>query len=122
MSRERYIAVDNVCAWPNLTLLPNDEIAACIFNQPSHGVNEGDVVCYVSSDQGRMWECRGIPAPHEPLTNRMNVAAGLNRANDLLVLASGWTINPNVADPHTRWNTEVLPMWVCRSSDNGKTW
>ena len=40
-----YVAIDNVCAWPNLTLMPNGEIAAVIFNEPCHGTWEGDVEC-----------------------------------------------------------------------------
>ena len=78
---ERYVAVDNVCAWPNLTLLKDGTIVAAIFNHPSHGLAEGDVECWASTDGGRIWKLRGIPAPHEPGTNRMNVAAGT--ANEL---------------------------------------
>jgi Na+/melibiose symporter-like transporter len=37
------IAIDNVCAWPNLTKLPDGAIIATIFNQPCHGLWEGDV-------------------------------------------------------------------------------
>ena len=40
---EHYVAVDNVCAWPNLTMLPNGEIAAALYNRPSHGFGCGDV-------------------------------------------------------------------------------
>lgn len=29
---ERYVAIDNVCAWPNLTRLPGQSIVAMIFN------------------------------------------------------------------------------------------
>jgi hypothetical protein len=36
-SVKRYVAIDNVCAWPNLTLLKDGTIIATIFNQPSHG-------------------------------------------------------------------------------------
>ena len=39
---ERYVAVDNVCAWPNLTLMPDGAIVAAIFNRPSHGQEEGE--------------------------------------------------------------------------------
>ena len=74
---ERFIAVDNVCAWPNLTLLPDGSIIATIFNQPSHGKLEGDVECWASTDGGRLWELRGTAAAHEPGGNRMNVSAGL---------------------------------------------
>lgn len=38
---ERYIAIDNVCAWPNLTYTPEGNLVATIFNQPSHGQKLG---------------------------------------------------------------------------------
>ena len=38
---ERYIAIDDVCAWPNLTPMPDGFIAAVIFNQPTHGGWQG---------------------------------------------------------------------------------
>ena len=119
---ERYIAVDNVCAWPNLTLLPDDTVVATIFNQPTHGGWEGDVECWASEDGGRIWQLRGVPAPHEPTTNRMNVAAGLAHNGDLVVLASGWSKRNQVGDYSSPHEGEVLPMWVCRSTDGGKTW
>ncbi len=87
---ERYVAVDNVCAWPNLTLLKDGTIVAAIFNHPSHGLAEGDVECWASTDGGKIWKLRGVPAPHEPRTNRMNVAAGTANDGSLIVLASGW--------------------------------
>ena len=34
---ERYVAIDDVCAWPNLTLMPDGAIVATIFNQPTSG-------------------------------------------------------------------------------------
>ncbi|MDX9980397.1 MAG: sialidase family protein [Lentisphaeria bacterium] len=119
---ERYVAVDNVCAWPNLTRLPGGDIVATIFNQPTHGGWEGDVECWASGDGGRTWTRRGIPAPHEPGTNRMNVAAGCGADGELLVLASGWSRrNPAgvYSSPH---EGEVLPILVCRSPDGGRTW
>ena len=39
---ERFIAVDNVCAWPNLTRL-DDELVVAIYNQPVHGRWHGDI-------------------------------------------------------------------------------
>ncbi len=33
---ERYVAIDNVCAWPNLTLMPQGTLLAIIFSQPAH--------------------------------------------------------------------------------------
>jgi protein-lysine methyltransferase-like protein len=37
------VAIDNVCAWPNLTLLRDGTIVATIHNQPSHLKVPGDV-------------------------------------------------------------------------------
>ena len=87
---ERYVAIDNVCAWPNLTLLPDGTLIATIHNEPSHGHHEGDVECWASNDGGRSWKLRGVPAPHESGTVRMNVAAGLAHDGSLIVLSSGW--------------------------------
>jgi hypothetical protein len=103
----RYVAIDNVCAWPNLTLLRDGSIIATIHNRPSHGGMEGDVECWASKD-GEFWSKAGTPTQHEPQTIRMNHAAGLAKNGDLLVLCSGWT--------------DVRRNWVCRSSDGGRTW
>lgn len=119
---EHYVAIDNVCAWPNLTQLPNGEIVATIFNQPCHGLWEGDVECW-ASEGGRFWQYRGTPAPHEPGTNRMNVAAGLALNGDLIVISSGWSNIPvkgAVKVPAIK--SQVLPPWLCRSADGGRTW
>ena len=85
----RYVVVDNVCAWPNLTLLRDGTIAAIIHNQPSHSRLPGDIDCWVSRD-GAFWEKRANPAPNDPETVRMNVAAGLAGNGDLVVICSGW--------------------------------
>lgn len=78
---QRFVAIDNVCAWPNLTLMPDGSINTTIFGQPSHGQMAGAAECWNSKD-GQFWEKRGIPAPNEPQTNRMNVAAGLAKNGD----------------------------------------
>ena len=122
---ERYIAVDNVCAWPNLTRMPDGEIIAVGFNQPCHASWEGDVECWASGDDGRMWERRGVPCVHDPGCNRMNHAAGLAHSGDLIVVASGW--DGRIA-PYSgpAWfppgDTDILAPMVSRSSDNGRTW
>jgi len=108
------VAIDNVCAWPNLTLLPDGSLIATIHNEPSHGQHEGDVECWASNDGGRSWRLRGVPAPHEPATVRMNVAVGLAHDGSFIVLSAGW------GGPQFRG--EVLPVWVCRSGDGGRTW
>ena len=120
---ERYIAIDNVCAWPNLTAMPDGAIVATIFNQPCHGQWEGDVECWASEDAGRTWRRRGTPAPHEPGTARMNVAAGLAHDGALVVLASGWSHRPPKGQSAGHGApARRLPPWVCRSADGGRTW
>lgn len=120
---ERYVAIDNVCAWPNLTLLPTGEVIAHVFNQPCHGKWVGDVECWCSGDEGRTWQRRGVPAPHEPGTNRMNVAAGVAGNGDLIVLASGWSNRPEKGAPQIGFDqAHILPCWVCRSVDSGQSW
>ena len=117
------VAIENVCAWPNLTVLPDGTIIATIFNHPSHGTTAGDVDCWASKDGGKTWEKRGTPAEHEnEHSNRMNVAAGLANNGDLLVIASGWTgIKPS-GELGKPFRERILAPWVCRSADGGRTW
>ena len=120
------VAVRNVTAWPNLTPLADGTIVASIFNQPSHGFWEGDVDCWATTDSGASWQLRGTPAPHEPTTNRMNVAAGTNAKGELIVLAAGWSHRPPPPPEGTPRRFDppavILPIWVCRSTDGGRTW
>ncbi len=83
------MVADNACAWPNLTVLNDGTIVATIFNQPSHGNMAGDVDCWATKDNGKTWQKVGTPAPHEPNTNRIDVAAGRANNGDLIVMASG---------------------------------
>ena len=62
---EPIVAVDNVCAWPNLTLLKDGTIISIIHNQPSHLKMPADVECWASEDGGRTWMKRGTPAPRD---------------------------------------------------------
>lgn len=118
----RYVAVDNVCAWPMLATLRDGTIVAIIFNRPSHGQMEGDIECWASQD-GALWEKRGHPAPNDPKTVRMNVAAGVAPNGDLLVLCSGWTDEKQPERPKQGvFRDAVIPIWVCRSKDGGRTW
>lgn len=119
---ERFVAIDNVCAWPNLVMLRDGTIVAVIHNRPSHGGMEGDVECWASPD-GARWEKRGHPAPNEPHTVRMNVGAGFAANGDLLVLCSGWTDEKQPERPkQAPFRDAVLSTWVCRSRDGGRTW
>ena len=119
---QQVVAIENVCAWPNLTLLPDNTIAAVIFNQPAHGQGEGDIACWVSTD-GLKWELRSTITKHAPDTIRMNHAAGLARNGDLVVLCSGWTNEKQPDRPkQLPFRDGVLRSWVLRSSDSGRTW
>ncbi len=122
---ERYIAIDNVCAWPNLTVLPDGTLAVAIYNQPVHGRWHGDVEVWVSTDDGRLWERRSAAAPGQPPGNRMNVAAGCAANGDLIVIASGWSpvLEPGTDDPNFEFlKRDCLDARVCRSADGGHTW
>lgn len=119
---QRVVAIENVCAWPNLTLLPDGTIIAILFNQPGHGTLPGDVDCYASAD-GLKWEKRSTVTQHEPDTIRMNHAAGLAKNGDLLVLCSGWTNVPQPPRPkQAAFRDAVLRTWIMRSKDAGRTW
>jgi hypothetical protein len=119
---ERFVAIDNVCAWPNLTLMPDGTIIATIFNQPTHLLWEGDVECWASADQGRTWKLRGTPAVHEPGTARGNVAAGLAHDGSLVVIVSGWSFEGTPIFGQRNERANVLQPWVCRSTDGGRSW
>lgn len=116
----RYIAIDNVCAWPNLTLLNDGSIVATIFNKPFHGKGEGDVECWLTND-GHFWRKNGTAAQHLPGTNRMNVAAGLAKNGNLIVLSSGWELIKNDTNK-TISLTRILRPWICRSANAGVEW
>ncbi len=116
------VAIENVCAWPNLTRMPDGTIMAIVHNKPSHGGMEGEIECW-ASDDGTVWQKRGNPAPAEAHTVRMNHAAGLAENGDLVVLCSGWTdITQPPRPKQASFRDDILRTWVCRSSDGGWTW
>ncbi len=115
----RLIAIDNVCAWPNLSVLPDGTIIATVFNQPAHGHYEGDVECWASQDEGLTWKYRSTPTQHEPYTVRMNHAAGVNDNNgEFIVLCGGW----DDVRPRRNKNSNPLDMAISISNDGGETW
>jgi hypothetical protein len=118
----RFVAIDNVCAWPQLTVLRNGTIAAIIHNQPAHGLREGDVECWTSAS-GEFWTKAGTPTQHEPNTIRMNHASGLATNGDLIVLCSGWTNEKQAGrEKQKPFRDATLRPLVCRSADGGRTW
>ncbi len=119
---QRVVAVKDVCAWPNLTLLKDGTIIAIFHNKPSHGQQEADIDCYASRD-GLTWEKRSTVTKHEPDTTRMNHAAGVAKNGDLVVLCSGWTNVKHPSRPkQNKFRDDILRPWVLRSTDGGLTW
>lgn len=122
MSIQRIVAVKNVCAWPNLTLMKDGTITGILHNQPAHGQREGDIDCWGSPD-GLNWEKLSTVTSHEPHTVRMNHAAGLAKNGDLVVLCSGWTDLKQPERPkQAAFRDNILRSWVLRSTDGGRTW
>jgi len=120
---ERYVAVDNKCAWPNLTQMPDGSIVASIFGEPCHLLWEGAAECWRSQDGGRSWSFLSVPVPNEKGTNRGNLAAGLTHDGALVVVCAGRAnVNPKgVASPRPE-SAGVLAPIVSRSEDSGATW
>ncbi len=121
---EPIVAVDNVCAWPNLTVLRDGTIIASIFGQPSHGTTAGDMECWASEDGGATWTKRGVPAVREhENSNRIHVAAGLANNGDLLAITTGWTGRDLSGKKTGRpFRERIESTWISRSTDGGKTW
>jgi hypothetical protein len=119
---QRFVSIDNVCAWPNLTRLADGSIHASIFNQPSHARMEGSVEVWSTRDGGHFWEKSGVAAAHDKGTNRMNVAAGKNGKGELVVIASGWELKPGETKNERMDLVKVLPAWISISGDGGKKW
>ncbi|NHE58888.1 sialidase family protein [Cyclobacterium plantarum] len=118
----RWVSIDNVCAWPNLTRLEDGSIHASIFNQPSHARMEGSVEVWSTTDGGHFWEKSGVAAAHDPGTNRMNVAAGKNGSGELVVVASGWELKPGESEDARMDLVGVLRAWTSISKDGGEKW
>src|SRR5690348_4365357 len=70
---ERFVAIDEACGWPQLTLLPDGTLGCLIWPHPLHGFTEGAAECWTSRDAGRTWHQAGVPVPFAPTQNRMNV-------------------------------------------------
>jgi len=113
---EFYVAVDNKGLWPNLTKLPGGELAAAVYNHPSHGYgSNSDVELWTSADAGRSWALRSVISDHadNPNAIRMNHAVGLNADGELVALVSGY---------QERQRRPMLPLQCCTSGDGGVTW
>jgi len=115
------VAIQGVCAWPKLIREEDGTILAFIFNQPCHGLWEGDLDCWESQDNGVHWRFRSRVAPHEPGTVRMNCAAGRTAGGGLIVICGGWDKKGPPGSARMPGSRTIRP-WVCRSADGGKSW
>ncbi len=115
------VAVKDVCAWPKLTLLPNGDLIAAIYNRPVHGVLPGDVDIYASSDRGLTWQKRGTATRHEGDSARFNHSIGVTRQGELVVVSGGWTYHPR-DEKGAYKKKKLLRPTASRSSDGGRTW
>lgn len=122
----RYIAVDGACGWPQLTTLPNGEIAATFWPHPNHGFTEGAAECWISADQGLTWQRTSVPVPNAPGDARLNFAAGLAADNSYVVLMGGFPGKVPLADQRKFRVPDPLPPPLsaipARSTDLGRTW
>lgn len=125
---KRYVAVDNVCAWPQLRLSANGDIFMTGFNRPYHGVAEGDVDLWVSTDQGEFFEYVSTPVVHAPTENRMNHCSGFANNGDFLTIVSGYSNRPKeklyegdeYLEKIFKKSRTLVPI-IARSGDGGKT-
>jgi hypothetical protein len=111
---EQYLAVDNVCAYPSLSLLNDGTLVASIRNRPVHSGPDVDIDIWASEDGGRFWQKRGVAALHEPGTSQEQSASGIAHDGSLIVLARTDEYQGRVRKPR--------PLRVCRSSDGGRNW
>jgi hypothetical protein len=118
---DQIVAIKDVCAWPKLTLMPNGDLIAAVYNRPVHGVLPGDVDIYASNDGGQSWSKRGTATRHEGDSARFNHAIGVTRGGDLLVVSGGWTYHPR-DDKGAYKKKKLLRPTASRSSDGGRTW
>ena len=108
------VAVDNIAAYPNLNLLSDGTIVAFVYDQPSQERDEGEIVCYASTDGGKTWELRSQPLRHGPGPAPLHAAAGLGDDGMLIALFGGFDDED--------YKKYQMPIAVCRSKDGGKTW
>ena len=129
---ERFIAIDDACGWPQVTVLPDGTLACLIWPIPLHGYTEGAAECWLSKDGGLSWTKAGVPVPNAPTENRMNLAGGLATDGTYVALVSGWNKRmpagwrPDPADPKTPkdyfGDASTLPPIPAVSRDGGVTW
>lgn len=128
---ERFVAIDAVCAWPSLQVLPNGELAVLIWPHDSHGPNSGAVESWLSTDHGVKWRKAGVPVPVAAGEARLNVAAGVADGR-LVALVGGFDGRPPYEEGMRFWsnervaaalkNSRSLQAAAAVSADAGRTW
>jgi hypothetical protein len=103
------------CAWPVLTRWPDDTLGLVHFDRPSHGRTIGNLAALVSHDAGASWSSAGLAAPHDPSTNRMHIASGVDHAGRWLVLSTGFHFAGD------EW-TGLEPLWLSVANAPGQPW
>lgn len=103
------------CAWPVLTCWRDGTLGLIHFDRATHGRSEGNLAALVSHDAGATWASAGLAAPHEPATNRMHIAAGLDHAGRWLVLSTGFHFVGG------EW-AGLAPLWLSVAEAPGQPW
>ncbi|MBK8475495.1 MAG: exo-alpha-sialidase [Opitutaceae bacterium] len=103
------------CAWPVLTRWPDGTLGLVHFDCATHGRTEGNLAALVSHDAGATWAGAGLAAPHEPASNRMHLATGLDHAGRWLVLSTGFHF---VGE---EW-AGLTPLWLSVAAAPGQPW
>ena len=104
---ERYIAVDNVCGWPKLTLMDDGSINMDIHNQPYHGSADGSAECWKSTDGGKIFKYAGVSGKGSIEDGAwVDKVCGLANNGDYLVIVQ---------------NIKQAKTVIFRSKDGGKT-
>lgn len=109
------LVATEACAWPVLLSLPAGRLGLVFFNQPSHGFVEGDLAALTSEDGGLTWSHAGLAAPHEPGTNRMHIASGVDHAGNWIVLSTGFQVRDGRM-------TAMERVWCSTARAAGRDW
>ncbi len=112
---ELQLVARDCCAWPVLTRRADGALLLVHFNRPSHGLQEGDLVALSSTDDGITWTDAGTPAPHDPGTNRMHLAAGCDHGGEWIVLSTGFRF------AGAAW-AGLDALWCSHSTPPGTNW
>jgi hypothetical protein len=118
---------------PALTLHPQAERLPFRHQGPFVTTGDGGVLCVDaqhalrSHDEGRTWTA--TPIFRDPEKYRVSDERALLRTRDGTVIAAWMNTKEQKSPPGWKWGEQgsdwhdfVLPIYVCRSLDDGKTW